>query len=438
MNAPSLNFFSRNHKSNNEADSKPAIIDLVVKEVVARHPWLRALGLGAFGLLGAIFLFILARLLLVSHLQGEMLDPLGRVVRRLDLSVGASRLVWYATFGWSAASLGLVMRRLAHLLLPVSLFRISFWDNLLLTCLFSVPLLGPDAAKKLYPVQTVDPAAVAWFDEAEDGSAEPHGIIGYVREEDGGFWFCNVRGGPRPTDGTFIQPVTPSVRHEWQSWLRQERDLEEKIQRAAQEKVEDQRRQTEARTQEEHNRQQAATEAKALLEKAEAERLTAVAATEKAKQERIAAESQMEKHKKESADAEANAVAEKRRAAETLALKTPHMNGTSLPRSEQEESQAKSPFHFEENKSVAVETPHPTCTVLLNEPVRMVQEREVPCPWRRCNHCAELPTSHYWLNGIQRCPVAGGCQNCGLPVSLHRHIRESVDGVIRDRIKCQK
>lgn len=438
MNAPSLKSFSPTNKSNNAVGSQPAIIDLVAKEVIDRHPWLRALGLGVFGLMGILFLFILVRLLLVSHLQGEMLDPLGRVVRRLDLSAGASKLVWYSTFGWSAASLGLVMRRFAHLLLPLPLFRLSFQDNLLLTLLFSVPLLAPDIAKKLCPVREIDPAAVAWFDESEDGSLTPHGLIGYVREENGNWWFCNVRGGPRPSDGTLIQPVTPSTRRDWQNSLRQQQEMEAKIQRAAQEKAEDSRRRAEAATESEHRRQKEAAEAMAALKKAETARQASEAAAENARRERIAAEQQLQKQKKETADAEAKATAERLRAAQTRVLNTSYGNGIAVPRSGQEESGTKSPFHFAQHNPADAEPQRPARTVIMDEPLRLVQAREVPQPWNRCNHCGQLPTSHVWVSGRMRCPSPENCHNCGRPLRFHRQVQELVDGDVHDRIACPK
>lgn len=379
MNKRTLNPFARTEDS--DADGHSTIIDLVSREAVKRHPWLRALGFGVFGGLGLLCLFVLARLLLVNYLQGEMLSPLGRVVRRLDLSSGAARLVWYATFGCSAASLTLVFRRLCHLLLPLKLFRLTMQENVLLTCLFAAPLLAPDVAKKVFPVHEVNPATEAWFDEAEDGGTQPHGLIGFVREENGGWWFGNVRGGPRPSDGAPISPVTREIRREWQSWVNLHHTEEAEKQRAGQEQ---------------HRRQTAAAEARTAQELAEARR------------------------KGEAAQAE-------RSRTEPPSRFTDQASGRvgPIPKAEIE------------SETPAIHTPNRM--VLLNEPVRMVQPGEVPGLGLRCNRCGQPPTSHFWLNGSHKCPLPGGlCRSCGQPVRFHRHLRESVDGVVRDRIACQK
>jgi hypothetical protein len=393
---------------------------------------LRALGLGICGVLGTLFVFIIIRLLLVSHLQGEMLDPLGRVVRRLDLSAGASKLVWYSTFGWSAASLGLVMRRLAHLLLPLPMFRISLKDNMLLTCLFAVPLLGPDVAKKAFPVREIDPTTVAWFDESEDGSPAPHGLIGYVHEESGGWWFCNVRGGPRPTDGVTISPVSREVRREWESWTQRHREEMQKTEQAASEKAELLRLKRETEVREERQQQAAAAHAKAEADKAETARKLAEADATKQQKERIDAETRREQEKKAAAEAETKASEERLRAAQTRIINSPYGGGISSPRSS-DSSQIKS-----STSCLTTPSTRPAREVLVDEPLRRVSASEIPFPWRACNHCGQLPTSHIWINDRMQCPRRENCHNCGFPLSQHRHLKERMGGVINDRIACPK
>ena len=179
-NALSLHMHTRTVRSvaRPTSPSEAPLLDLVVASVVSRHPWLRALGIGVVGLFSLLLLYILARLFLLSQLQGHLLDPLGRVVTRLDLSANARKLVWFATFAWSAASPPLVVRCLLHLAFPLRAFRSTWRETLLIVGLFGGALLAQDVAKKVFPVKQVAPETVAWFSESEDGGIEPHGLIG--------------------------------------------------------------------------------------------------------------------------------------------------------------------------------------------------------------------------------------------------------------------
>ncbi|MFN0077905.1 MAG: hypothetical protein ACKVY0_15725 [Prosthecobacter sp.] len=308
---------TRQPEQNSRVETR--ILDLVTAEAVRRHPWLRMLGLGCFGLLGALLLFILTRLLVINHVQGELMDPLGRVVRRLDLSSGATKLVNYVTLICSASSLGMVIRGLCYFLLPMPSLRPSLKQSALLFGLLGLPLLAPDVGKKMYPVREVDPTTVAWFDESEDGSIEPHGLIGCVQEDSGGWWFCNVRGGPRPSDGSPIQPVTPAVHREWKQWLKEQADKAQEAERVSQAAAaaEQQRLQreadAEAKKQQQLKQQQehAANERKAVLAQAEA-------VLEQARKERAAEEARLaeqnrlaEEARLEQARAEAKAAADR-------------------------------------------------------------------------------------------------------------------------------
>lgn len=187
--------------------------------VASTARWFKNLAVAGILILAVLFI---ARLIVGFFIGSQVSEVVehGARVAGLDESVSHWLRTW-ASWAFGFSLVGLMFQMLLAQLLPFGSIRASWKPLVLLISLSGAGVMLPVAIKSVRQVDDdgepvrmveVDPATKDWFNKKN----EP--LLWFVREADGVFHFFNCHG-HRPSDGAEVQPVSMSIRHEWEASL---------------------------------------------------------------------------------------------------------------------------------------------------------------------------------------------------------------------------